>query len=143
MDENADEPKLMISWVAVIWFVESAAMVKVLYGGLLAIVAVGTGILGELYKKTGAILALAALCLIGIVACTIIMMEMSDENLKILRFYSDYPELAELESGVDTLFGSAIGWFVSCLGTQLGIRIGARSEAAQRMFSRWRPPGLG
>lgn len=144
IDENADEPKLRMSWVAVIWFIKSAAMVKVLYGGLLGIIAVGTGILGELYKRTGAILALAGLCLAGVAACNTIMIQMSDpENLKTLRFYSDYPELAQLQSGVDTLFGSAIGWFVSCLGTHLGIRIGARSEVAKRMFARWRPPHNG
>jgi len=140
--DDAEQKKLLMSWASVVWFIKSATLVKVIYGGLLTIIGVGTGILGELYKKTSAIIALAVLCLLGIAACTVIMIELADpENLKILRYYSDYEELAELRSGVDTLFGSAIGWFTSCLGTQLGISLAARGGVAKRLFSRAKAAG--
>ena len=133
------EPKLRMPWAAVIWFIKSATFVKATYGGLLTVIAVGTGIIGELYKRSRAIIALAALCLAGILACTVILIQLGDpENLRVLRYYSDYEELADLRSGVDTLFGSAIGWFTVFLCTQLGISVRAQGGAGKRLFSRLR-----
>ena len=122
-----DEPVLLESWTATVWFMKSSTSAKVVYGGLLTILTIGTGILGKLYNSTRAILFLAVLCLIGIAACTTVMIEVTKpDNLTTFRYYADYDELAHLESDVNTLFRALIGWFTSFLAAQLGIRLAVK-----------------
>lgn len=122
-----DEPVLLESWTAIVWFMKSSTSAKVIYGGLLTILTIGTGVLGEIYKSTRAILFLAVLCLIGIAACTTVIIEVTKpDNLTTFRYYADYDELAHLESDVNILFGALIGWFTSFLASQLGIRLAVK-----------------
>ena len=121
------DPFLLESWTAVVWFMKSSISAKVIYGGFLTILTIGTGVLGEIYKSTRMILFLSLLCIIGIIACTTVMIEVAKpNNLSTFRYYANYDELADLQSDLNTLFGALIGWFTSFLATQLGIRLVAR-----------------
>jgi hypothetical protein len=138
-DPNREEQILLESWTAIAWFMKSATVVKVTFGGLLTILAIGTGILGELYKKATAIIFISVLCLAGILACTTIMIEVAKEdNLETFSYYAGYDAEEALRSDVNTSFGWAITWFTSFLAAQLGISSIARNGVVKRLWSRWR-----
>ena len=132
-----DDRVLLSSWAAVVWFMKLGSAAKGTYAGLLSIVAIGAGLLAGLYTSTAAILVRSALCLVGIAASTLVMINVTkSDNLDTLLYYSDFSDLTALENAVDGAFTWAILWFTMFLASQLGIKLSDKVTPLRWVLSR-------
>lgn len=134
---SGDDPKLHFSWRIALWFIELGTALKVAFASLITIITVGIGSAAEIYKSTRQIALIASVCLMGIALAVVLMVLIGDDaNGEILRYFSKYDTLPELESAADTFFWAAVGWFSFFLASQLGIRVSKEGGAVRNLLAR-------
>lgn len=137
-DPASEEPKLLLAWSIALWFVELGTSVKVLFAGVIAVITSGMAAAGEFYKNTRQIALIAVLCLAGIGLCVVMMVLLGDGSRgEILRYFSKYETLPEIESAADAFLWSVLGWFTLFLLSQLGISAVKQGGVVRNLLARF------
>lgn len=114
-------PELYRSWRWFNWFAAQGGWLGKALAGLFAIISYGSQFLAKLHRRLGTVLAVAGICIAGVVASVVLMAEIdSGENLGILRSFTKLTD-EEYALQVRLFLAGAIVWFIAFLGTQLGI----------------------
>lgn len=136
---SGDAPSLHLSWKLALWFIELGTSANAIFATLITAITAGVAVAADSYKSSIQIALIAALSIAGIVLGILLMVFIGDDsNGEILRYFSKYEALQELESATNAFVKSVIGWFSLFLVSQLGISAfkqgGAVRNLAARLF---------
>ncbi|UIP07902.1 hypothetical protein LY632_05760 [Erythrobacter sp. SDW2] len=119
-------------WRSAAFFMRNGALATTVFAAFLTVVSVAVAKVTEVHSRQWEIAAISILCLTGIGAATMAMIEVSQpavgdqtSPVVLLDYYGEFgPVSAEVsERWVNSFFGSLIGWFGGFLAAVLGISL--------------------
>jgi hypothetical protein len=122
-DPQLDQPRLLRTWVILLWFIKQGAALKVTFAALFGIIGAGVVEASKLVRRQSWLLLLCAACLVGIGTCTYVMIMLGNEQAQAyFLWFGEFQTPAEIGAAVNWLFGALIGWFGAFIITLLGLR---------------------
>ncbi|MXO61252.1 hypothetical protein GRI89_17035 [Altererythrobacter salegens] len=115
------EPSLYFSWRFFNWIAAGSGWIGKSLAAVFAVITYGTQFYAGLYKRLRTILAVAALCLVGVALSLVLMSEIDNgEDLNILRSFTSLTN-EQMSLQIHVLLGGAVVWFGAFLATLLRI----------------------
>lgn len=132
-----EEPHLYFFWRSLRWIVGGGA-VGPAFAALLAVAGVCSQALARLHRHVATVVLVAVACLLGVLACVTVMIVTGEEGGSVIRSLRGAVggDEADLRSAIRLFMGSMVLWFVTMMGTQLGISIVNENGAVRAFFKR-------
>ena len=144
IDPNDTQSELLFPWKIVQFFLELGAGINIAFGSVIAIVAAGTGWFTEVFARKWQMAAIVVICLVGLTAIIVAMVELRGGGIGAFRFHSGiFNDLGEAEAtakawssfrafGVEII--AAIAFF---LASRLGVARAPDNGALRKLLKKW------
>lgn len=114
---------LTLLWSSFKWMVDEGQESQKIFAGFLAIIGIGTRILANRNWFRGQTYLVIVIGVVGITACTILLIVFWDMDQETFRNFDDNTERngLQLRNSIGLFLSLLIGWYVTFLELQLGI----------------------